>query len=448
MKLFSLCIGYVISVLLCCSCSTAKAGATAAPAAVASLFPGQREAKLPPKAPPQAALPEFSQEQSDNYRRALLLLQTMEMLRNNYVDGKKVTYEELFNHAMQGMVSALDPYSAYELPKEHLSRQIKRKGELVGIGAAVVKPDGKPVILIRILPGTPAEAAGLKTTDQIIAIDGKNVLPLNLAGALDKLRGEAGSKVKLQIRRGKQEFPLTITRKIVRTNSVVPGSVKLIEDKIGYIKLKEFAANSGNEVASALKKLRSLGAKAIILDLRFNPGGLVQAAVEIASLFLPGNSIIFKATSRKKNAVQQVKALKNKTIDTKIPLVILVNAFSASASEILTGALQDHKRAKVLGSRTFGKGTILSVVPVPGGGAVRFASAYYVTPGGRIIEKKGIMPDIEVRISSAEVLRLSSQTLRYPGVISPPFKGAFKDRQLAKAVEVLRKQIKQKAPQK
>lgn len=424
--------------ILCCSCN---AGAAVRPVSPPPTLPVQEQKK-------GASRPQAGPEQRDNYRRALLLMQTMEMLRQNYVDGNKVSYEELFNHAMQGMMSALDPYSAYEAPKEYRTQQIRRKGEVVGIGAAAVKPDGRPVTLIRILPGTPAEEAGLKAGDQIIAIDGKNIVPLNLSGALERLRGQAGSKVALKIRRGRSEFPIVITRKLVKKDSVVPGSVKLISGQIGYIKLTEFAAYSGKEMEAALKKLHSLGAKAIILDLRFNPGGLVKTAVEIASLLLPENSVVFQARSRKKTLSQQVKTLKNKSLDTKTPLIVIVNAFSASASEILTGALQDHKRAKVLGRRTFGKGTILSVVPVPGGGAVRFASAYYVTPKGRVIEKKGIMPDIEVRISSAEVLRLSSQGLRYPGIIQPPYKGTFKDRQLAEAVEFLQTQLKQKAPQK
>lgn len=429
MNSFSACIKGLCGALLLCSCRSTTALTPPPPAPKAA---GVRQPAAPAPAPSAA-----ENERSANYQRALLLVQTMEMLRKNYIDGAKVSYEELFNHAMRGMVSALDPYSGYEAPGVYRSQQIRRRGNIVGIGATAVKPDGRPVTLIRILPGTPAEAAKLRPGDQITAIDGRNVIPLNLSTALDKLRGEAGSRVKLNIRRGKQEFAVTLTRKAVKTSSVVPGSVKLVSGNIGYIKLTQFSANSSREIADALKKLHSLGARGIVLDLRYNPGGLVKAAVEIASLFLPQGKVIFQEKSRGKSSQRPVKTVKMPFRDTTTPLIVLTNAFTASSSEILTGALQDHKRARVLGKRTFGKGTILSVVPVTGGGAVRFASAYYVTPGGRVIEKKGIMPDIEVTVSSAEVMRLSSQTLRYPGTIQPPFKGLCRDRQLEKAVQVL-----------
>ena len=390
------------------------------------------------------ALPAADKERSANYRRALLFVQTMEMLQKNYVDGKKVTSEELFNHAMRGMVSALDPYSDYEPPREHRHQQVKRTGMVVGIGATAVKPDGRPISLIRILPGTPAERAKLQPGDQIIAIDGVNVLKLNLARALDKLRGRPGTVVKLQLRRGKKDFNLEIKRELVKNKSIVPGSVKLISGKIGYIKLSSFDLSSDREFQESLQKLHKLGAQGIILDLRYNPGGIVSTAVSIASMLLGDDKVVFRATSRNKSHEQTVKTLKGKAVDTKTPLVVLTNAFSASCSEILTGARQDHKRARVLGVRTFGKGTILRVVPVKGGGAVRYASAYYVTPGGRVIEAKGIIPDIEVRIPSDDVMRLSTQTLRYPGAIKAPHRGTLQDLQLRKAVELLQSELKSK----
>ena len=436
MRFLLLCAGLLSGVLLTGGCAGKKA---AAPAGQTSVV------KAPEKS---SAVPAADAENAANYQRALLLVQTMEMLRKNYVDGKKVSYEELFNHAMRGMVSALDPYSDYEVPREFRHQQVRRTGIVVGIGATAVKPDGRPVTLIRILPGSPAEEAGLKAGDQITAIDNADVAKLNLSRSLEKLKGAPGSKVKLKIRRGTRFFECTVTRRVVQHDSVVPGSVKLISDKIGYIKLTAFTQRSGTEMEKAVKKLRALGAEGIILDLRYNPGGLVKAAVHIASLFLPENKVIFRARSRDKKKEQTVTTLKGKTLDTATPLVVITNAFSASCSEILTGALQDHKRAKVLGVRTFGKGTILSVVRVPGGGAVRYASAHYVTPGGRVIEQKGIIPDVEVRISAAEVLRLSSQTLRYPGQLKAVHKGNIPDRQLAGAAALLRQQLKNKVTSK
>lgn len=378
-------------------------------------------------------------EEEELYQQALLLVRTMKMLRQNYVDEKRVSYEELFRHAMRGMVSALDPYSDYEPPKRFREEQIKRQGATEGIGAMAVKPDGKPVTVIRVLPNGPAEKAGIRAGDQIVEIDGQKVSPLNLSRALELLRGPAGSTVTLSIRRNMQ----TLTRKVVRarvtTPSVPPASVRLVTGKVGYLKLLSFTAGSPAEVADALKKLRELGAESVILDLRYNPGGLVESAKGVAACFLPRGTVLYRARSRGKQEEQIVKTPAAPFSDLKMPMIVLVNAFSASCSEILTGALQDHKRAKVLGVRTFGKGTILHVVPLPGGGAVRYASAHYVTPGGRVIEKKGIIPDHEVRIPAFEALRLSSQTLRYPGEIKPAPRGTLRDLQLARAVELLRK---------
>ena len=384
-------------------------------------------------------------EEEANYKRALLLIRTMEMLRARYVDSDKVSYGKLFDHAMQGMISALDPYSDYETPREFTSQQIRRTGELVGIGAMAVKPEGRPVTLIRILPGTPAEKAGLKPGDQIIAIDGEKIHKLNLTGALKKLRGISGTTVKLQIRRNDQVLHPTLVRRKVQTPSVVPGSVRLFHGKIGYLKLTSFTGSTPGEVEAALKKLHALKAEAIIMDLRYNPGGVVDAGVKTASFFLPPGKVVFRAKARDKESEKKALTRNSAFCDTVTPLLLLTNEYTASCSEILAGALQDHKRARLLGVRTFGKGTILHVVPVPGGGAVRFAAAHYVTPGGRVIEKKGLIPDIEVRLPSRAVMILSGQSLRYPGMIRPPHRGAVEDLQLRRAVGLLMRELKNKA---
>ncbi|MBR2372868.1 MAG: S41 family peptidase [Lentisphaeria bacterium] len=381
-------------------------------------------------------------EESFNYRRAMEFVRTMEMLRKNYVDPEKVSYEKLFDHAMSGMISALDPYSDYEKASEYEHQQTRRTGSAVGIGAMAVKPDGQAVTIVRVLPGSPAAAAGLKPGDRITAIDGTPVKKLNLAGALGKLRGEAGSTVTLRVQRNRQELTVKVRREKVSAPAVPAGSVKLLSGKIGFFKLTSFNQTAPAEVSAALKKLKSHGAQGIIIDLRYNPGGLVDSAIKIASLFLPPGKVIFKARSRDSSGESVVKTKPGMTVDLSTPVVLLVNAFSASCSEILAGALQDHKRAVILGFRTFGKGTILRVSKLPTGGAVRYASAYYVTPGGRMIEGKGIIPDHEVRISSNEVFRLSTQSLRYPGEIKPAAGGTIRDHQLAEAVVLLQKKLR------
>lgn len=384
-------------------------------------------------------------EQSENYRLAMQLVRTMEMLRKNYVDPEKVSYEKLFDYAIQGMVSALDPYSGYEAAPEFRNQQIKRTGTTVGIGAMAVKPAGKPVTVVRVLPRSPAAAAGVRAGDQIIAIDGVPVSKLNLAGALSKLRGPKGSVVTLQIKRFRKDLTVKVTRDLVADPAVPPESVKLIAGKIGFFKLTSFNKAAPECVKNALEKLKKLGAEAVVIDLRYNPGGLVDSAVKIASLILPADKVVFRARSRDKSRERVVRTISGVTIDEHTPLVILINAFSASCSEILTGALQDHKRATVIGVRSFGKGTILHVVPLPGGSAVRYAAAHYVTPGGRMIEGRGIIPDHELRISANEVVRLSGQTLRYPGVIKPKAAGTIRDRQLAGAVALLQKKLQKSA---
>ena len=441
MKCKVLTVLHAVLLLLLCGCQ----GKTATPAPAAPPVPPVKTVPSPPPPPVPQQLP-YDRESSENFKRALLFVQTMEMLRKNYVDPDKVSSEQLFNYAVKGMVSALDPYSNYELPKEHPLRQTQRTGRVVGIGATAVKPAGHPITLIRILPGTPAAKAGLRPGDQITAIDGRNILKLNLAEALKMLRGRPDSTVKLQLRRGKTNFSRTLVRKLVENPSVVPGSVKCVAENIGYIKLTAFTPGSPGELRKALLELKKQKICALILDLRYNPGGLVDAAVNIASLFLEPEKVVFRAKSRDKSLEKTVKTHKNMTVDTTTPLIILTNAFSASCSEILTGALQDHKRARVLGVRSFGKGTILRVVRMPGGGALSYAASHYVTPGGRVIEKKGIMPDIEVRIPSGDLLLLSTQTLRYPGVIRPPHRGAVADVQLRRAVELLQRELKNKAP--
>ena len=415
------------------------------PAMILCCVSGAEITLAPPPKPVASAGSFPAGDEAENYKRALLLVRTMEMLRARYVDSDKVSYGKLFDHAMQGMISALDPYSDYETPREFSRQQIRRTGELVGIGAMAVKPEGRPVTLIRILPGTPAERSGLKPGDQIVAIDGEKIHKLNLTGALKKLRGLPGTTVKLQIRRNEQDLQLTLIRRKVQTPSVVPGSVRLIHGKIGYLKLTSFTAVTPREVEAALKKLHALKAQAIIVDLRYNPGGSVDAGVKTASFFLPPGKVVFRAKARNKESEKTILSRNSAFCDTVTPLLLLTNEYTASCSEILAGALQDHKRARLLGVRTFGKGTILHVVPVPGGGAVRYAAAHYVTPGGRVIEKKGLIPDMEVRLPARDVMLLSAQSLRYPGMILPPHRGAVEDLQLRRAVEILTHESKNKA---
>lgn len=315
-----------------------KKRSAAAAAAAVVLFSGcslpAADTSVPGSGIPvqNAPIPPQDREANENYRRALQFIRTMEMLRKNYVDPEKVSYEQLFNYAMQGMVSALDPYSGYEVRNEHRQHQIKLSGKVVGIGAMAVKPAGKPVIVVRVIPRGPAATAGIKAGDQIIAIDNVPTSRLNLAGALEKLRGEAGTDVLLQIKRSQQTLSVKVRRAEVADPAVPPGSVKLISGKIGFFKLTSFNLTAPEGVREALQKLKKQGAGAIIIDLRYNPGGLVDSAVKIASLLLPPDKVIFRARSRNKSAESVVKTRQKMTVDTTTPIIILANAFSASCS--------------------------------------------------------------------------------------------------------------------
>jgi len=380
-------------------------------------------------------VPEADSRRQKDYERALLLVRTMETLRRNYVDPGKVSYEKLFDHAMNGMLNALDPYSEYDTPAESGDKRIALTGELTGIGVESVKPDLRYLIITRVMPNSPAEKSGLHAGDQICEIDGIPVLKLNMAACVKKLRGPVGTQVKLKVIRKDKAMILTVTRAAVVRPGVHPGCVKMMAGKIGYIKLETFNMHTAEEFAAALKKLRSEGARALIVDLRYNPGGVVDAGIRICSQLLPGNRVLFRTVERTSAKCKEVKSIGKFTIETEIPVVLLVNSFSASCSELLTGALQDNKRAVVVGTRTFGKGTLLNVVKLPNGGMMRYASAYYVTPAGKVIEKRGIQPDVEVKISQNELFRLSSQGYRFPGEIQPEAGSAIRDRQLARAYE-------------
>lgn len=309
------------------------------------------------------------------------------------IDDKKI-----LDGARAGLVSgAGDPYTVYLPPKAAKDLEDQLNGTLSGIGAEVGLKNAK-LTVISPITGSPAEKAGLKTGDQIIAIDKKDTTGEPLDQAVGRIRGAADTKVTLKIVRGIQApFDLTITRAVISVPSV-KWSMK--PGQIGYIQISTFGTDTTAKVQRAADELSAQGVKKIILDLRNDPGGYLTAAVDAAGQFLPAGKLVVEERHGGKSQDKQYTAAGGKLIG--LPLIVLVNEGSASASEILAGALRDNGAAKLVGEKTFGKGSVQEITKLAGGGEVKVTVAHWYTPGGKNIDKEGIKPDIEVKQEQAD----------------------------------------------
>lgn len=317
----------------------------------------------------------------------LKVFQEVLFLINNYhVEEHKI--EELIEGAIKGMVDTLDPFSEYMTPDEYDEMQVEFEGHFGGIGI-VITPD---LTIVSPIKGTPGDKAGLKPGDKIIAIDGKPTEDMDWQKAVDLMRGEPGTSVDLTIKREKEKEPLEFH--IIRSDIEVPYvESEMKTDEIGYVVISQFVQDVGHKVREALVDLKSRGARAIILDLRSNPGGLLSEAITVASNFIAEGRIVSVKQRYGQDEVFKV----DPTIEAvDLPLAVLINQGSASASEIVAGAIQDYNRGKLIGMKTFGKGTVQSVIPLSDGSALRLTTGKYYTPTGRFIHEKGIKPDIEI----------------------------------------------------
>ena len=304
------------------------------------------------------------------------------------IDPKKMIYGSL-----KGMLESLDDYSQFMEPEEYNEIKVETKGEFGGLGVEISMRDG---ILTVITPidGTPAQGAGVMPADKIVKIDGKITRDMNMSEAVKLMRGKPGTMVTLTIWREKEEkvLDIPIKRAMIQIHSV--KKAELIEDKIGYIKLIEFQENTTRDLEDALRKLEKQGMEALILDLRYNPGGILDGALDVSERFLPKDNVIVSIKGREGKG-EEFKS-SGKFVHPDYPLIVLVNEGSASASEIVAGAVQDNKRGVVLGAKSFGKASVQTVVPLKDGSALRITTAYYYTPSGRLIKSEGIMPDVVV----------------------------------------------------
>ena len=331
---------------------------------------------------------------SEIYRQLDLFGDVLERVRSDYVE--KPDDSMLIDSAINGMLSALDPHSAYLNPKNFRDMQVQTKGEFGGLGIEVTMEQGSGVVkVVSPIDDTPAAKAGLMANDLITHLDGEQIVGLSLEQAVEKMRGPVNTSITLTIvRRGKDEpFDVKIMRDVIRINAVKAR----LEGDIIYVKISTFNeqthANLVKQV-DALKKSLGRPARGFVIDLRNNPGGLLDQAINVSDAFLDKGAIVL-TKGRLLEETQRANARAGDIAEGK-PIVVLVNGGSASASEIVAGALQDHKRATVVGTRSFGKGSVQTIIPLGGNGAIRLTTARYYTPSGRSIQAKGIDPDIIV----------------------------------------------------
>ncbi len=330
---------------------------------------------------------------AETYRLLNLFGDVFERVRAEYVEP--INDREAVENAINGMLTGLDPHSSYLNQRSYRDMQVTTRGEFGGLGIEVTQ-EGGWIKVISPIDETPAARAGVKPGDLITHLDGASVQGLTLQEAVEKMRGERGTAIKLTIRREGAERPLelSLTRDVIRPQVV---RFRMEGTDIGYVRLTSFNEQTDTAMRRAVTALRQQAGnnlRGLVLDLRNNPGGLLDQAVQVSDDFLNQGEIV--STRARRNEDAQRWNARNGDIAEGLPIVVLVNGGSASASEIVAGALQDHRRAIVLGTKSFGKGSVQTVMPIPGNGAIRLTTARYYTPSGRSIQGTGIAPDIEV----------------------------------------------------
>ena len=337
-------------------------------------------------------------ENINSYELLNLFGEVMERAKANYVE--EVSDKQLIEAAINGMLTSLDPHSSYLDEKDFKYMNEQTSGKFGGLGIEITMEQGV-VKIVSPIDDTPAFKAGLKPGDYITHIDGETIIGMSLNEAVDKMRGKPGTKVKLTIRRiNEKPFDVTLKREEIKTQSV---KTDIKDDDVFYIRIGSFSEDVDTDIKKAFEKVqknRKEPLKGIVLDVRNNPGGLLDQAVAVSSLFLDQGEVV---STRARNEEDTLRySAKGKDITNGMPIVVIINNGSASASEIVAGALQDHKRAVIIGEKSFGKGSVQTVVPLGDYGAMRLTTAKYYTPSGRSIQATGIEPDIVVHPAKVE----------------------------------------------
>lgn len=341
-------------------------------------------------------------DKSDTYQQLKLFGDVFERVRADYVEA--VTDEELIEAAIRGMLTDLDPHSSFLNADSFRDMQVQTKGEFGGLGIEVTMENGL-VKVVSPIDETPAFRAGVQAGDYITHLDGEAVLGLTLAEAVERMRGPVDSDIVVTIRREDVEpFDVIITRAVIKIRSVRSR----VEDNVGYLRVTAFNEQTSPSLKRAIERIKDeVGGdlEGFVLDLRNNPGGLLDEAVAVSDTFLDKGEIV-STRGRDSDDTQRFNANSGDMID-GLPIVVLINGGSASASEIVAGALQDHRRAIVMGTQSFGKGSVQTIIPLSGHGAMRLTTARYYTPSGTSIQATGIKPDIEVEQARVEELESS-----------------------------------------
>src|SRR6202162_4351062 len=378
-----------------------------------------------------------SNEQAATYEQLRLFTEVLSIVQNQYVD--EVAPKELIYSAIKGTLRGLDPHSSFLDPESYRERQVETSGSFGGLGIEITLRDDI-LTVVSPIDGTPAHRAGIQAGDRIVKIDGLATKDMQLSDAVKKTRGKPATKVTISIVREGLSEPkdFEIQREQIRVHSV---RTQDLGGGIGYIKLRQFQEQTAHDLDQVLEKFAKDGVKAVVLDLRNTPGGLLTSAAEVTEKFVEDGKLVVYTEGRGRNQNMRFSAHAKKAYNT-IPMVVLVNQGSASASEIVAGALQDYGRAIVVGTQTFGKGSVQTIIPLSDGSGLRLTTAKYFTPKGRSIHGKGITPDIVVEVPK-------DPNAKPPQLPLDPAEELKKDVQLQRALDVIKTMriIEQKRPE-
>ena len=346
-------------------------------------------------------------EEDNGYAQISIFAKALELIRQDYVDENKTSYHDLINAAMKGMLSSLDPHSQFMDPDDFRDMQDDTRSRFNGLGIEVSMKNGLPTV-ITAMEDTPAARAGILSGDQILRINGISTERMDLQDAINVLRGPAGAKLTLTLLRPstKEIKEYTLQRAEIKIQSV--KGARLLDPeltgpyKIGYIRLVQFNEPTAEELSKALEELQKQGMQALVLDLRNNPGGLLNSAVDVCAQFLPPNTKVVSTQGRVASQQHDYSTSGAKKERPNFPMVVLINEGSASGAEIVAGALKDLHRAVLVGETTFGKGSVQNVMQLPDGSAVRFTTAKYYTPSKQVIQGNGVTPNIRVAMTAEQ----------------------------------------------
>jgi carboxyl-terminal processing protease len=378
------------------------------------------------------------------YENLTVFTRALQLIRQDYVDASKIGYRDLTYSALRGMLGSLDPHSQFMEPTDFREMQNETRSEFGGLGIVVSTKDGV-LTVVSPMEDSPGFRAGISPGDQILRINGTTTEKMSLQDAINLLRGDPGQKVTLTVFRpsSKETRDYALQREIIKVASV--KDAKILDQsvtgnfKIGYVRITQFNEPTAQELDQKLSELQAKGMQALVVDLRYNPGGLLTSAVDVSGLFLPARTMVVYTEGRDASQRREYFTSKSERPRPNFPMVLLVNSGSASGSEILAGALKDLNRAILVGDTTFGKGSVQSVIQLPDGSALRLTTAKYYTPSKQVIHEKGITPNIKASLTADQERAL---LLRHrDGLLSPEeqkFVNDQKDPQLDRAVDALK----------